>query len=133
MSTIDNTVGGNGAFPAVAAPSMYKLKQSVNFGTTSRASGDVIQMIKIPAEAVVQQVKYEVDVSDATLNDFSVGDGSNVSRYHSSKDATSVGNAMSALTSTNYYSAADTLDILLAANASGGKITITASMVDFTG
>lgn len=131
MATVDNTVGGSGAFPAVAAPQMYKLQQSYDFSATSRASGDVIQMIQIPAEAQVLFVKAKVDVSDSTCSSFNVGDGSNVSRFHTAKDATSVLTAQSAVTSTNFYSAADTLDIQLGANASGGKITLVAAMVDF--
>lgn len=120
--TITATGGGNAAgYPAVSV-----LQNVVDFSKRIVTAADVIQALSIPAHTLVMRVGYEVLVADATQT-MTVGDGSDTDGFIVAADVGTLGNSgMSALALTEgapntitgysggkYYSAADTIDILV--------------------
>jgi hypothetical protein len=95
-------------------------------GATALASGDVLEVIPVPAKALVMRVGYDVTTAEGATATFDLGDGSDTDGYLNDADLNAVGSGVMALTLASgtpntvagysngkYYSAADTIDVLL--------------------
>jgi len=95
-------------------------------GATALASGDVLEVIPVPAKALVMRVGYDVTTAEGATATFDLGDASDTDGYLNDADLNAVGSGVMALTLASgtpntvagysngkYYSAADTIDVLL--------------------
>jgi hypothetical protein len=95
-------------------------------GATALASGDVLEVIPVPAKTLVMQVGYDVTTAEGATATFDLGDASDTDGYLNDADLNAVGSGVMALTLASgtpntvagysngkYYSAADTIDVLL--------------------
>ena len=95
-------------------------------GATALASGDVLEVIPVPAKALVMRVGYDVTTAEGATATFDLGDASDTDGYLNDADLNAVGSGAMALTLASgtpntvagysngkYYSAADTIDVLL--------------------
>jgi len=95
-------------------------------GATALASGDVLEVIPVPAKSLVMRVGYDVTTAEGATATFDLGDGSDTDGYLNDADLNAVGSGVMALTLASgtpntvagysngkYYSAADTIDVLL--------------------
>ena len=95
-------------------------------GATALASGDVLEVIPVPAKALVMRVGYDVTTAEGATATFDLGDGSDTDGYLNDADLNAVGSGVMALTLASgtpntvagysngkYYSAANTIDVLL--------------------
>jgi hypothetical protein len=95
-------------------------------GATALASGDVLEVIPVPAKSLVMRVGYDVTTAEGATATFDLGDASDTDGYLNDADLNAVGSGVMALTLASgtpntvagysngkYYSAADTIDVLL--------------------
>ena len=91
-----------------------------SFAAVSYTAGDVIQMIKVPANAAVVDLK--ISASTGLAGSVTVGDGVDADRYHSGY-ALGVSVAVASMNGVQYvpyfYSTDDTIDLTHSASASG--------------
>jgi len=95
-------------------------------GLAALASGDVYEILELPAKTLVLRVGYDVTTAEGATATVHVGDGSDADGFLASVNLNSVGSGVSALALTEgapntitgysggkYYSAADTIDLTL--------------------
>ncbi len=74
MATVDLTVGGTSGAPAHNSGRLFTDFRELNFATTNRSSGDILQLFDIPAGAFVQFVAYQVVTAEGGTLTFDIGD-----------------------------------------------------------
>ena len=95
-------------------------------GLTALGSGDVYEILELPAKTLVLRVGYDVTTAEGATATVHIGDGATASGFVSGANLNSVGSGASALALTEgapntitgysggkYYSAADTIDLTL--------------------
>ena len=117
MATIDETVGST-SLPAVDGAKSFTVQNYVDFDATSRDSGDVIQMLSIPAGTFVDVVVAEIETVEGGTLTFDVGDGADANGWHDAVD----GNVLGQTRGTGQYSS----------TTDGGKLYTTADTIDIT-
>lgn len=149
MATFDFTQGGaTGGFPAHHSP-VFAVTRVLDFSSdamvalnsgTGAAQNDVIQLIHVPANAVVIGVFYRVIDFSSNLADLDIGDGSDPDGWHDGINMTNgtddwtgltVGAEAYGVAGAKFYSATDTVDAVVktAASIVTGKISVTAIMI----
>ena len=128
MATVDATVGGT-ELAAKDAGEGFTLNATFDFAKTNQLSGDVIQVIALPADVRVLAVDVKVDTAEGGTLTFEVGDGTDPNGWAAAVDgnvaAASQGTgALAASNGGKLYLAADTIDITLNDNADGAKISV---------
>jgi hypothetical protein len=98
-------------------------------GATALAAGDVMEVLPIPAKSLVMHVGVDVVRAGTATLTVSVGDGTAATGYLNAVAAAAVGSfasvateaddAIVGLTAGKYYSAADTIDLVLNTVAPG--------------
>lgn len=98
-------------------------------GATALASGDVLEVLPIPAKALVMHVGVDVVTAGTTGLTLDVGDGTDADGYIDGFSGAAVGSTASVtteasdaivgLTAGKYYAAADTIDVVLVGQAPG--------------
>jgi hypothetical protein len=113
-------------------------------GAAALASGDVLEVIPVPAKSLVMRVGYDVTTAEGAVATFDLGDGSDTDGYLNDVDLNTVASGVMALTlatgtpntvagysNGKYYSAADTIDVLLnSASVDAAKVRIWALVAD---
>lgn len=156
--TYDLAVGDGSGFSAtLSSPRALVVEQTLDFAVQNVTTGDVVQLIDIPANTYVLAVQAEV-VSAATENTnttqtITVGD-SDADGWITSLSTIAVGDSSSAptLTATStstsfpvsvtaawspaygngkYYTSADTLDVTAAGVIVDGKVRVRMAVLDF--
>lgn len=143
MATYTDSLGFNKGSAALRADGLTKVTRMevvLDFakiaaarsaaGVTALASGDVLEVIPVPAKTLVMRVGYDVTTAEGATATFDLGDGSDADGYLNDVDLNSVGSGVMSLALTEgtpntiagysngkYYSAADTIDITLNNNA----------------
>ncbi len=143
MATYTDSYGFNKGSAALRADGLTKVTRmevTLDFakiaaarsaaGATALASGDVLEVIPVPAKSLVMRVGYDVTTAEGATATFDLGDGSDADGYLNDVDLNSVASGVMALALTEgtpntiagysngkYYSAADTIDITLNNNA----------------
>ena len=143
MATYSITGGGSTGFSA-SAGEVKVLSVVVDFSSSTNASGDIFQCIELPANSYVVTAGIEVMTADSAGNSgtVSLGDGDDVDRYVTaltiantnlvpiraqagSQGTTSIGYGV--------YTAADTIDVVIATGAINAVIRVYALVADYDG
>ena len=104
-------------------------------GLTALTSADILEVIRVPANTLVTNVALNVTTAEGGTLTVDVGDGDNPDGYLDGVN----GNATAAYLTVagtdafeagKYYTAADTIDIVLNNAADAAVMTLTAVMVD---
>ena len=95
-------------------------------GLTALGSGDVYEILELPAKTLVLRVGYDVTTAEGATATVHIGDASDADGFVASANLNSVGSGVSTLALTEgapntitgysggkYYSAADTIDLTL--------------------
>ena len=145
MATL--TVTGNASTSAslpVGKP-VRMVTQVVDFSAFTNASGDVVQVIEVPANTLCLYAGLDVLTADGAGNSgtLALGDGADVDRYVSASTATAgievtrerAGTSAMGTTSVGYgvYTAADTIDLTIATGAVDCKVRVFCVLADFDG
>jgi len=143
MATYTDSYGFNKGSAALRADGLTKVTRmevTLDFakiaaarsaaGATALASGDVLEVIPVPAKSLVMRVGYDVTTAEGATATFDLGDGSDADGYLNDISLNSVASGVMALALTEgtpntisgysngkYYSDADTIDITLNNNA----------------
>ena len=144
MATVDLTVGGSTGAASNLSGRIFTHFKELDFATTGRTAADVLQLFDIPARSFVQMVVWEVVTAEGGTFTFDIGDGSDVDGYIDGANGNSVakGNMSLALTEAapntvtgysngKFYSAADTLDLLINDTVDAAKIRVWVVVLDF--
>ena len=145
MATFSITGGGSTGISADAGD-VKVLSVVVDFSSTTNAANDVFQCIEIPANTYVVTAGIEVMTADTAGNSgtVSLGDGDDVDRYVSAQTIANTnlvpiraqaGAGSQGTTSIGYgnYTAADTIDVVVATGAINAVIRVFAIVADYDG
>lgn len=139
MATITDSLGfnkGSAGFRAEGLNKVTRMEVVLDFaaiaaaraaaGAAALASGDVVEIMPVPAKTLVLRVGYDVTTAEGATATFDLGDGSDTDGYLNDISLNSVASGAMALALTEgtpntvagysngkYYSAADTIDMLL--------------------
>lgn len=99
-------------------------ENKLDFSEINAAASDVIQAIKIPAGALVTNVRVHVLTAEGSTSTATVGDGDGADSWDASTNLNSAGTTTAGLPGTDayatagkYYATADTIDLTLSAHA----------------
>ena len=104
-------------------------------GLTALAAGDVLEVIKVPANTLVTHVALNVTTAEGGTLTVDVGDGDNPDGYLDGVNANATAAYLTvagtdAFEAGKFYTAADTIDIVLNNAADAAVMKLTAIMVD---
>jgi len=142
MATYTDSLGfnkGAAAFDAVGLTKVNRVEVELDFativaarlaaGATALASGDVLEVLPLPAKALVMHVGVDVVEGGTTGLTLDVGDGTDPDGYLDGVAGDAVGSFASVTTESSdaivglsagkYYSAADTVDLVLVGQVPG--------------
>ena len=144
MADVDLTIGGAIGAASNLSGRIFTHYKELDFSLTSRSSADVLQLFDIPARSFVQFVAWEVVTAEGGTLTFDIGDGSDVDGYIDGADGDTVAlgalalalteatpNTVTGYSNGKFYSAADTLDLLINNDADAAKIRVWAVILDF--
>jgi hypothetical protein len=148
MATIDKTGCGptNGVVPHSGEGKVYVMKNTVDLTGGAMTSGDVYQLLAIPANTLVMNVKLEiVTPAVGTTLTTDIGDGGAANGWDASVDGKgTAGTVTHSIIGTDaraaaagqgyFYSSADSIDITMTTATgitAGPKFTMYATCVDF--
>ena len=84
----------------------FRLAKAIDFsklnGGAGTAAGDVIKIIKIPANTIVQTVAYRVWKASANLASLDIGDATTATKFVTALDLTAIKDGVAALTPAFY-------------------------------
>jgi hypothetical protein len=108
------TLGGN----------LARVENKIDFSEKNMVASSVIEALKIPAGALVHNVRVLVLTAEGGTLTATVGDGAGANSWDAATNLNSAGTVTAGLPGTDayatagkYYSAADTIDLTLSANA----------------
>lgn len=157
MATYTDSLGfnkGSAGFHDATARRMYRTEVVLDFakiaaarsaaGVAALASTDVLQVIPLPAKSYVLAVGYDVTVAEGATATFDLGDGSDTDGFLNDISLNSVASGVMALALTEaapntvtgysngkYYSAADTIDMLINSdNIDAAEVRVWALVMD---
>lgn len=145
MATVDLTVGGTSGAAANLSGRIFTHEIELDFDKTNRGAADVLQLFDIPAGSFVLMVGYQVVTAEGGAATFDLGDGATPAGYVSNADANAVGrgvsgpvsltegapNTVTGYSAGKFYSAADTIDMIVDAALDAAKIRVWAVLLDF--
>tara|TARA_B100002019_G_scaffold292885_1_gene317626 strand:+ start:4183 stop:4638 length:456 start_codon:yes stop_codon:yes gene_type:complete len=104
-------------------------------GLTALTSADILEVIKVPAQTLVTHVALEVTTAEGGTLTVDVGDGDNPDGYIDGVNANAAAAYITvagtdAYEQGRFYTAADTIDIVLNNAADAAVMKLTAVMVD---
>ena len=104
-------------------------------GLTALTSADILEVIRVPANTLVTNVALNVTTAEGGTLTVDVGDGDNPDGYIDGVNANATAAYLTvagtdAFEAGKYYTAADTIDIVLNNAADAAVMTLTAVMVD---
>ena len=148
MPTYTDSLGfnkGSATFDAAGLTKVNRVEITLDFpaitaaraaaGATALASGDVLEVLPLPAKALVMAVGVDVTTAGTSSLTLDVGDGDDADGFHDGIAADAVGSFCSALalaegtpntvvgySNGKYYSAADTIDVKLVGYVPGDLV-----------
>ena len=131
MSTVTTFIARQSEFQTVLGR-MHYAYNTLDFAVTNVASADVVQALKIPANAFVTNVFVVVRTAEGATCTATVGDGDTANGWDASTDFNATANTETAglagtdtfATAGKFYAAADTIDFTMNNAAATGKVTI---------
>ena len=145
MATLTVTNNASSAVSLPIGKPVRMVTQVVDFSSFTNASGDVVQVIEVPANTLCLYAGLDVLTADGAGNSgtLALGDGADVDRYVSASTATAgievtrerAGTSAMGTTSVGYgvYAAADTIDLVIATGAIDAKVRVFCVLADFDG
>lgn len=145
MATFDRTVGGTAGYPAVKKGGTYRLTATVDFNEDNYSAADILQLINVPANTRVTSVAWIVETVEGATLTFDIGDGDDPNGYIDGANGNALSGGDSDLLvlttdatpvrvgysgSGEYYTAADTIDLIPVNDADAAKITVIAFLRD---
>ncbi len=147
MATQDLTQG-SGA-PAGHLPvRIYSMERVLDFSSApgaipgNEAISEVLQLFNVPAKTRVIHVMVETLTAEGGAGTVDIGDGTDPNGFISAHDANAIGNSANSLALTEaapntvtgysngkYYSAADTIDMVLGAALDAAKLRVVVTML----
>ncbi|MCK5433546.1 MAG: hypothetical protein KAJ03_12430 [Gammaproteobacteria bacterium] len=139
MATVDLTTGGSTGAASNLSGRIFTHYKELNFATTNRGAADVLQLFDIPINSHVLSVSWEVVTIEDSTATFDLGDGVDPNGFVAAADAEVLAAGASTVTTAysvavgggRFYSAADTIDMVLSAAMDTGKIRVWAVVLDF--
>lgn len=145
MATYTDSLGfnkGSAGFHAAGLTKVNRVEVEMDFaaiaaartaaGATALASGDVLQAIPLPAKTLVLHVGVDVTTAGTSGLTLDVGDGADADGYLDGVAGDAAGSFASihtlstgatvGLTAGKYYTAADTIDLVLVGQAPGSLV-----------
>jgi hypothetical protein len=103
---------------------VVSVENKIDFSATNASGSDVVQVLKIPAGALVKNVWVTVLTPEGGTSTATVGDGAGADSWDASTNLNATANTVTAglpgtdayATAGKYYAAADTIDLTLSAN-----------------
>lgn len=138
MATTDRTTGTRSEYPAQSGYPCYVLSNSLSTATYNQASGDIAQVLTIPAKTHVLAVSYEVTTAEGGTLTFDVGDGADTDGWIDGANGNSAAAggvvATEAYQAINgkFYASADTIDVLFNNAADAAVIEVRAVCVEMS-
>ena len=145
MATYTITGGGSTGITSNAVD-VKLLSVVVDFSSTTNAANDVFECIELPANTYVVTAGLEVMTADSAGNSgtVSLGDGDDVDRYVTAQTIANTnlvpiraqaGAGSQGTTSIGYgnYTAADTIDVVVATGAINAVVRVWAIVADYDG
>jgi len=105
-------------------------------GLTALTAGDVLEVIRVPANTLVTHVALNVTTAEGGTLTIDVGDGTDPDGYIDGVDANATAayindaGGAAALAHGKFYTAADTIDVTTVNAADAAVMTLTVMMVD---
>ena len=156
MATYTDSLGfdkGSAGFHATGLNKVHRVEVTLDFakitaarlaaGATALTSADVIEAIPLPAKSLVLRVGLDVTVAEGGTLTIDVGDGTDPDGFLDGVNANTVASYCSALALTEaapntvtgysngkYYSAADTIDVLIVNAADAAVMRLWALVMD---
>ena len=157
MATYSDSLGfnkGSAGFRAEGLNKVTRMEVVLDFaaiaaaraaaGAAALASGDVLEIMPVPAKTRVLGVGYDVTTAEGATATFDLGDGSDTDGYLNDISLNSVASGVMSLTlaegapntisgysNGKYYSAADTIDLVVNSNSvDAAKVRIWALVQD---
>ncbi len=157
MATYTDSLGfnkGSAGFRAEGLNKVTRMEVVLDFaaiaaarsaaGAAALASGDVLEIMPVPAKTLVLRVGYDVTTAEGASATFDLGDGSDTDGYLNDISLNSVAsgvmslalaegapNTISGYSNGKYYSAADTIDLVVNSNSvDAAKVRIWALVQD---
>lgn len=157
MATYTDSLGfnkGSAGFRAEGLNKVTRMEVVLDFaaiaaarsaaGAAALASGDVLEIMPVPAKSLVLRVGYDVTTAEGATATFDLGDGSDTDGYLNDISLNSVAsgvmslalaegapNTISGYSNGKYYSAADTIDLVVNSNSvDAAKVRIWALVQD---
>lgn len=132
MATIDYTTGTQ--VTKLLGSNVVKAQNTLDFADTNCGAGDTCQALKVPAGAMVTNLMLKIDTT--STNTVTIGDGDDADGWRLSTTLSGAGNvvftpypatsAAYAQLGGKYYSAEDTIDLVMSAANTTGAVTLTA-------
>ena len=144
MATYSVSGVGTSGHPS-SIPTVKVLSQVISFADTTNATGDVFQVLSMPANTLVLYAGLDILTADSAGNSgtLSLGDGADVDCFVAASTLTAgieitlarAGNSSGGTTSIGYryYASADTIDLVNATGAVNGKVRVFAVTADCDG
>jgi hypothetical protein len=147
MATYSDSLGfnkGQAGFNAMGLTKVSRVEVELDFpaitaaraaaGATALASGDVLEVLPVPAKALVMAVGVEVVTGGTSGLTLDVGDGTDADGYLDGVSGAAAGSfatvptvagdpgALVGLSAGKYYTAEDTIDLVLVGQVPGGLV-----------
>ena len=144
MATYSVSGVGTSGHPS-GLPKVRVLSQVVDFSSTTNATGDVFEVLSMPANTLCLYAGLDILTADSAGNSgtLSLGDGADVDCFVSASTATAgievtrarAGDSSKGTTSIGYryYAAADTIDLVNATGAINAVVRVFAVTADCDG
>tara|TARA_R110002051_G_C8463173_1_gene458746 strand:+ start:54 stop:524 length:471 start_codon:yes stop_codon:yes gene_type:complete len=144
MATYSVSGVGTSGHPT-GLPKVRVLSQVISFSDTTNATGDIFQVLSMPANTLVLYAGLDILTADSAGNSgtLSLGDGADVDCFVSASTATAgieitrarAGDSSKGTTSIGYryYAAADTIDLVNATGAINAVVRVFAVTADCDG
>ena len=145
MATLTVTNNASSAVSLPIGKPVRMVTQVVDFSSFTNASGDVVQVIEVPANTLCLYAGMDVLTADGAGNSgtLSLGDGADVDAFVTASTPTAglevtrerAGTSAMGTTSIGYriYAAADTIDLVIGSGAIDAKVRVFCVLADFDG
>lgn len=132
MATYDITKG-SGAPSALTTGKTFSIYRDVDFTTATYLTGDVLNVINVPAKSYVSVVGFEVLTAEGAVFTASIGDSVNATGYVSSVNGNAIGSGTSGpFAGTVNAASTSTTEPLVTTGFSGGKFYPAADTIKVT-
>lgn len=122
------SISDNGT--AVAAGSKAYVQEAVlDFSTTNLATGEDIDVFKVPANTLVLAVGARIETASGNAGTLDVGDGDAADTWVTDIDADGASNPQEIGTTAKFYGADATIDMKAITAAFDGKVRLFAVMI----